>query len=304
MRTGAAGRRVRRWSGLVGAAALTAGLTLLGAPSAVAAPGDTHVALGDSYAAGPLITPQDPTRLFCLRSLANYPHVAAARDKTVLTDVSCSGAQTEDMFSAQTTYEGGTNPPQLDALKPDTDIVTITIGGNDIGFTGIIENCAAYSPNGPTRSGAQTCKAFYTAGGTDQLAARIDATRPDVDEVLRAISARSPQARVYVAGYPAILPESSRDAATVCWPQMPLTTTDVDYLRGVEKQLNQMLADSAAANGATYVDTYTPTIGHDACKPPVIRYVEPLVPVGDAAPVHPNRGGAAAVGKIVAKVMT
>ncbi len=294
----------RRWLGVAGAAALAGGLALVGTPAATAAPGDTQVALGDSYAAGPLITPQDPSRPGCLRSLANYPHVAAGQDQTVLTDVSCSGAQTEDMTHAQTTYEGGTNPPQLDALKPDTDIVTLTIGGNDIGFTSIIENCAAYSPNGPTRSGAQTCKDFYTAGGTDQLAARIAATRSDVDAVLQEIHARSPQARIYVAGYPAILPESGQDPATVCWPQMPITTTDVGYLRGVEKQLNQMLADSAAANGASYVDTYTPTIGHDACKAPVVRYVEPLVPVGDAAPVHPNRGGATAVGTIVANAMS
>ena len=145
---------------------------------------------------------------------------------------------------------------------------------------------------------------FYTAGGTDQLAARIAATRPKVDEVLAAIHSRSPQARIYVAGYPAILPESDQDPATVCWPQMPITTTDVAYLRGVEKQLNQMLADAAAANGASYVDTYTPTIGHDACKAPVVRYVEPLAPVGDAAPVHPNRLGAGAMGGIVAGAMS
>src|SRR4051812_41705056 len=86
----------RRWFALAGAAALAGGLALLGAPAATAAPGDTQVALGDSYAAGPLITPQDPTPpVGCLRSLANYPHVAAQRDGTVLTDVSCSGAQTK-----------------------------------------------------------------------------------------------------------------------------------------------------------------------------------------------------------------
>ena len=157
----------------------------------------------------------------------------------------------------------------------------------DIGFSEIVQECATRSPTEP--DGA-ACKDFYTAGGTDQLAARIAATRPKVDKVLQEVKRRSPSASTSVAGYPAILPE-----AGACYPQLPLTPTDVGYLRGVEQQLNQMLKSSATANGARYADTYTPTIGHDACKVPVVRYVEPLVPVGDAAPVHPNRAGEEAV---------
>lgn len=288
----------RRSVRLTAVAAAMAAPALLGAaagtsPASAATP-DTYVGLGDSYAAGPLITPQDPTLPGCLRSLVNYPHLVAQKEGLALTDVSCSGAKTDDMFAPQAT-EFGTNPPQLDALKPGTDVVTLTIGGNDIGFSSIIDNCLALTPNGPTRSGAQTCKAFYTAGGTDQLAARISATRPKVDRVLRAIHTRSPNAKVYVAGYPAILPETGG-----CFPQMPLTTTDVSYLRNTEKRLNTMLRNSSAANGATFVNTYTPTIGRDACKLPVIRYVEPVVPVADAAPVHPNRAGEAALATIVA----
>jgi lysophospholipase L1-like esterase len=275
-------------------AGLLAAPLLLGAAGCATSPTTTAVGLGDSYAAGPIITPQDPASPGCLRSLVNYPHLVASQKKYALTDVSCSGATTDDMFSSQSGYDGKPVPPQLDALRPGTNVVTLTIGGNDIGFTGIIENCAAYTPTGPTRSGTQTCKAFYTAGGTDQLAARIAATRPKVDRVLQAIKQRSPSASTTVAGYPAILPE-----AGACYPQMPLTPTDVAYLRGIEKQLDQMLAASAAANGATYADTYTPTIGHDACKVPLVRYVEPLVPAADAAPVHPNRAGEAAMARAV-----
>lgn len=282
--------------------AVTAGLlaapVLLGAAACTPATtgvGSDSVGLGDSYAAGPLITPQDPSSPGCLRSLVDYPHKVALQKGYVLHDVSCSGATTVDMFNPQTGYDGKAVPPQLDAVSAATDVVTLTIGGNDIGFTGIIENCIAYTPTGPTRSGAKTCEAFYTAGGTDQLAARIAATRPKVDQVLQAIKQRSPSAHISLAGYPAILPERG-----ACYPQLPLTLTDVGYLRGVEKQLDQMLAASAAANGATYADTYTPTIGHDACKLPVLRYIEPLVPVADAAPVHPNRAGEAAMAKAVA----
>jgi lysophospholipase L1-like esterase len=279
-------------------AALIGAVALSGSTAANAAPSDSYVALGDSYAAGPVITPQDPTIPGCARSLANYPHLVAKKKRYALRDVTCSGAKTDDMFAAQSTG-AGTNPPQLQALRKGTDVVTLTIGGNDIGFTGIIQDCLAATPAGPTASGAQTCKAFYTAGGTDQLAARIRATRPKVNHVLRAIHRRSPNAKVFLAGYPAILPES--DPGPLCFAQMPLTTTDVAYLRGVEKQLNRMLANSAAADNATYVNTYTPTIGHDTCTQPPVRYIEPVVAPIEAAPVHPNRFGEAAMARIVAR---
>lgn len=290
----------RRPARLGAVAALLALPALLGAAaqgSAAAAPGDSQVSLGDSYVAGPVITPQESTS--CLRSTANYPHLEAQQMGYLLHDVSCSGATTEDMSSSQKGYDGRAVPPQLDALTPDTDVVTLGIGGNDIGFTSIIENCVAYTPNGPTRSGAQTCQAYYTAGGTDQLEQRITATQPKVAQVLQAIHTDSPQAKVYLVGYPAILPETGS-----CWPQMPLTTTDFSYLRGVEKDLNTMLSDTASANGATYVDTYGPTIGHDACQLLPTRYIEPLVPTIDAAPVHPNRFGEAAMANIVAAAMS
>jgi hypothetical protein len=80
---------------------------------------------------------------------------------------------------------------------------------------------------------------------------------------------------------------------------VPIAFGDVPYLRATEKSLNAMLADTAAANGAEYVDTYTPSIGRDACRSSSVRWVEGLVPGNPAAPFHPNaageRGMAAAV---------
>ena len=62
-------------------------------------------------------------------------------------------------------------------------------------------------------------------------------------------------------------------------------------LRGIEKALNSMIAQQAAANDATFVDTYAASIGHDACQIPTVRWVEPVVPAAPAAPVHPNQLG-------------
>jgi GDSL-like Lipase/Acylhydrolase family len=258
----------------------------LGTASASAA---DWVGLGDSYAAGPLIPNQQLDPLGCLRSDHNFAHLAAAQLGQSLRDVSCSGATTDDMTQAQD-VTAGPNPPQFDALSGATRTVTLQIGGNDIGFVEIIENCASPSPFG------HPCKDKYVVNGHDTLADRIAAAAPKVAAAIQGIHARSPQARVFVVNYAAILPESGSG----CWPTVPLTWADVPYLRGVEKGLNAMLAQQAAANGATLVDDYTASIGHDACKPSSTKWVEPLVPTHAAAPFHPNARGEAGVAGVVA----
>src|SRR5947208_6663327 len=88
-----------------------------------------YVALGDSYPSGPFIPAQRLDPLGCGRSTANYPSVlAAALHTTQLTDVSCAGADTTNMTRPQRVPFNGTNPPQLDALRIDTGLVTLGIG--------------------------------------------------------------------------------------------------------------------------------------------------------------------------------
>jgi hypothetical protein len=270
---------------------MVATLAMLVAPGAAGAhePPSSYVALGDSYTAGPLIPLQETDPLGCLRSDHNYPHlVAAALGVRDFRDPSCSGADTADMTNAQN-VRPGPNPPQFDRLDADTQLVTVGIGGNDIGFSGILEDCASLTPTG------HPCQDHYVVNGHDELAERIDETAPKVAAVLDGIRERAPKARVFVVAYLAILPESGPG----CWPLLPMTPEDVPYLRGIEKKLNAMLADQAAAKGAAFVDAYAASIGHDACQLPGVRWVEPAVPASPAAPVHPNlfgmQGYAAAV---------
>jgi hypothetical protein len=269
------------------AATAAAMLAAVAAPSLAAS--GAYVSLGDSYTAGPLIPNQSLSPLGCLRSDHNYPHVARAglTDVATFRDPSCSGAETEDMANAQGVTPGP-NPPQFDSLTADTRVVTLGIGGNDIGFSSIIENCARLNPFDP-------CKDDYVSGSTDTIANRIAAAQPDVEAVLDGIAARSPRAKTFVVGYPTILP----DSGSGCWPTVPILPTDVSYLRTKERQLNAMLASAAAAKGAIYVDTYTSSIGHDVCKGASTKWVEGLVPVNPAAPVHPNENGMANTGAVV-----
>ena len=255
-----------------------ASLALLAA-TAASAQAANYVALGDSYAAGPLI-PNQISPLGCLKSDHNYAHLAAPSIGLALRDPTCSGATTEDMTQPQE-VEFGTNPPQFDSLDGETTVVSLTIGGNDIGFSEVAESCITLNPF------SHPCLDKYDAGGVDQLKARIEATAPKVAAVLEGIHARSPSARVFVVNYPAIFPETGYG----CWPQMPIGFLDVPYLRSTEQRLDSMLATQASAHGATLVDWYQASIGHDACKSSSARWVEPLVPTSLAAPIHPNLQG-------------
>jgi hypothetical protein len=257
------------------AAVLIAGLV-----GAAGARADDYVALGDSYAAGPFIP--DPLPPFgCLKSDHNYPHLAAPKLGLPLRDPSCSGATTDDMTAPQDVSPDGPNPPQFDSLDPATRIVSLSIGGNDIGFADIAASCVTVNPFG------HPCRDRYDSNGDDQIHDRIVAAAPKVAAVLRGIRARAPTARIYVLNYPAIFPAHGDG----CWPQVPIAFDDVPYLRAKERELNAMLAKRAAAADATLVDWYSASLGHDSCESASVRWVEPLVPSDLAAPIHPNKRG-------------
>ncbi|MFJ4786533.1 SGNH/GDSL hydrolase family protein [Streptomyces sp. NPDC088794] len=242
----------------LGGSALASGVLALAcvaatAPAAGASPlhGKTHdlayVALGDSAASGPAIPDQVDAN--CLRSSKNYPSLVATSLKATLTDVSCSSATTAEMTAPQ-----GTAPPQFDALGRSTKLVTLTIGGNDIGFSTIIGTCATVSA---TDLAGAPCKAKYNEGGTDGVQDAVNATAPKVAEVLRDIKKRAPHARVVVVGYADIFPA---DGGSCTSPTAPFAAGDFAWMRDGELALNAMLKRQARRAGATYVDTYTPGV--------------------------------------------
>jgi lysophospholipase L1-like esterase len=185
------------------------------------------------------------------------------------------------MTSAQHHDVGSSpNPAQFDRLDAGSRVVTLQISGNDIGFTEIAYTCAAYNPGGTP------CQDHYVHNRIDELSRRIAAVAPRVTGVLRQIHARAPHARVYVVGYPAIVPATG----TGCWPRLPYAVADLPYLRAIQRELNAMLRAQAAANRSVYVDTYSPSIGHDACQPSATRWVEPVFEAA-GVPLHPNAAG-------------
>jgi lysophospholipase L1-like esterase len=251
----------------------------------------SYVALGDSYTSGPGIPERTGAIAGCDQSSSSYPYRVARRLRLKLTDVSCGSATIASLTAAQATGDG-TNPAQLSALSPSTGLVTLGMGGNDVGWIQIIARCAEMDliPDlipGRATSGLTPCQDYYTADGTNVIERRIDAVAGPLSGALAEIRHRAPGARIYVVGYPDLFPA----AGGACADTLRLTRGDVAFLNSEELRFNGMLRQVAQAAGDGYIDTYAPSEGHDACAPSASRWIEPLVPDAPAAPLHPNAVG-------------
>jgi len=252
---------------------------LVGAPSSQASAPIRYVALGDSYSAASGVLPPDPEApLNCLRSTSNYPHLVAAATGAELTDVTCGGADTSDYFTPQ--YDGV--PPQLDAVQADTELVTMTIGGNDSGvFINSIVQCSVAGAS--TLGQGSPCKDRYGSSFEDTIR---NTTYPSLVNALTAVREKAPEAEVAILSYPWILPTSGG-----CFDKMPVAEGDVPYLRSLQTTLNDAVRRAAEATGATYVDMNEVSEGHDACQPIGVRWIEPVLQTTNPVVVHPNALG-------------
>ena len=212
-----------------------------------------YVALGDSYVAAPLVPITDVAN-GCFRSSSNYPSVVAKKLGATLEDRSCAGASTKDFEHSQ--YPDV--PPQLTALKPKTDVVTVGIGGNDEKVFGrLVGRCPALKASDPDGAPCQTAMG---ASGKDALLSALDRTGVVVTRLLREVHQRAPKARVLVVGYPQIV-----SATNVC-PELPLARGDYAYAERVNFALTEMLRKAAKASQSQYVDVWAASKGHDICS--------------------------------------
>ena len=211
-----------------------------------------YVALGDSYAAAPLVPVTDVAN-GCFRSSSNYPSIVAKKLGATLDDRSCGGARTADFHRSQFPDV----PPQLTALKGGADVVTVGIGGNDERVFGqLVDRCPALRSSNP--DGAP-CAAAMRTKGKDALLTALARTRSKVTGLLRQIHRRVPDAQVLVVGYPQIA--SAHDRCS----ELPLARGDYAYAQKVNFALTEMLRKAARATSATYIDVWTASKGHDIC---------------------------------------
>ena len=243
------------------AAVAVASLVLLGLASASAAPQQAqqrqptvYDALGDSYASGFGVPPYTA----CGRSSSAYAVQLDGRMKVHLDDfVACAGATTKTLVS------GG----QLSALDSSTDLVTVTIGGNDIGWSSTVGACLIGTD-------------AQCAGSLQLTRARVSTVLPGLlDTVYAQIAAAAPNAHVLVVGYPRLFsPEYG--AFLFASPAEQTALNDGADL------LNDVLRAAAARQGFEFVDVTKRFVGHGVNAPESF-----LLGPFDAAALHPNAAG-------------
>jgi lysophospholipase L1-like esterase len=254
-------------------------LALPGTASAAPPPaGLAYVAMGSSFAAGPGIAPGEAgSPSGCARSANNYANVLARDIGADLTDVSCSGATTANVL---TDAQDGQSP-QIDAVGAGTQLVTVTIGGNDIDYLGSLDTYSCQD------SGGTNCGTVDTGAITSTLTVLTQR----LENVVTAVHSRAPQAHVLLVNYFTILPGSGACAG------VPLTADHLSYERSLAADLAQDTATAANATGATLVDLATASAPHNSCT------AAPWVNTYDVAPglsaYHPNPTGMTAAAQLV-----
>lgn len=270
-------------------AAGTTGPTSTPAATQTGDPGGTrYVNLGDSFGAGTGVRPLvEDSPIYCQRSAKNFAHIVAAEEGLDLTDVSCAGAETADFRTAQ--FEGV--PPQLDALHADSDIVTVMIGGNDKATYGrAIDLCSKAADTNPLGA---PCTDRYGQSLIEPIAEDI---YPALRAALRDVKAKAPEAKVYLVGYPWLMPPT-----VGCYPEMKLAVGDVPMMRDLQTSLNDYGRRAAEDEGVRFVDMLPTSVGHDACAGSQ-RWIEPMTTRGPGA-VHPNERGQEAIAEQVRKAL-
>jgi lysophospholipase L1-like esterase len=211
---------------------LAAGISGTGIP-AKAAPAVNYVALGDSYSSGVGAGSESGS---CGQSPNAYPALwAAANSPASFTFAACSAATTSDVINGQ-----------LPALNSSTTLVSITIGGNDVGFSSIMETCVLESTS--------SCKSAVSAA--EQYAST---TLPGLlATTLADIRSHAPNAKIIVADYPDFYDLN-------VWLCLGLSSADHQALDNGINDLDGVIATAAASHGDTFADVRSQFSGHELC---------------------------------------
>ncbi|MCT9075176.1 SGNH/GDSL hydrolase family protein [Streptomyces fulvoviolaceus] len=195
------------------------------------------MALGDSYASGVGAGHYDTAGGDCKRSALNYPALSqAAHDGYTLKDVSCSGATIADVRA-----------DQLAAVTSGTDLVTLTVGGNDAQFATVVQDCLL-----ETDSYCRTATAWMSYYARNQLVTELAGLYED-------IKAKAPQAEIIVLGYPQAL------SSTGTCPVIDLSAAKRTYMNGFADALAEGTKAAAGQKSVTFVDVRDTFKDHGAC---------------------------------------
>lgn len=261
-----------------------------------------YVALGDSYSAGEGayqvqadLAPDNR----CRRTSQAYFHaiVNTFRFRKGSAFWACSGATTNDVLSGG----GGGQPPQVSRVTADTSLVTLSIGGNDVGFAHVLAGCVVRFPwsEGCRQQGPQ-------------IDARMQKLRVALRDVLSKITTTAPLARVIVVGYPRIFSETSGQGfdnigvGDQHWLNLRAKELN-DLIREVARAADQRIVAAHGAGSVEYVDALYAFAGHEiGTKHPFVNGLEVNLSAlsAEARSFHPNRDGYRRLARLVSHQIT
>jgi lysophospholipase L1-like esterase len=278
--------RTRTWAAVglsvVVLAACSGGGSSSDATSTTRAPRIVYVALGDSYSSGEGAPPYDAASGSCHRAAAGWVR-GLDRDVTAivsLDDRACSGAAGPQLAGPWTDRR---LPAQIPSSPdPRVTLVTLTIGGNDIGFAGIVGTCFVLSCAGlPTTAGF--------LGGLHALGDTL------TTRVYPALERAYPNARIVHVGYPRLTPKAGRPVKGCAW----LTADEQVATEKIVTDLDRTIRVAAAGTGrVTYVDTTDALAGHELCSGS--SWIN-AVRLGGKAQAHPTAAGQRALERSIAR---
>ncbi|MEU3227395.1 SGNH/GDSL hydrolase family protein [Streptomyces sp. NPDC006976] len=239
---------------------LGAVIALTGATTASAAASVDYVALGDSYSSGVGSGSYISSSGDCKRSTLAYPSLwAAANSPSSFAFTACSGAITSDVTAKQ-----------LGPLNASTDLVSISIGGNDAGFADVMTTCVLQS-EATCLNRIATARSF------------VDTTLPGrLDSVYNAISAKAPSAHVVVLGYPRFYKIGGSCI-------VGLSDKVRTAINGAADYLNAATAKRAADHGFSFGDVAAKFTGHEICSGSAWLHSLNLLNIGES--YHPLAAG-------------
>lgn len=268
--------------------------------------GPSYVALGDSFSAGEGAPADDEQHYLpgtdsgsnlCHRSNQAYSVVLGHAIGADPQFVACSGAKTVDYWNGQGGRAG--QPSQRDMVNPSAKLVTLSFGGNNIGFAEVAANCAALKQ-------LRTSWSANCLGEIADAKSKIDSLDNDPDSqkrlgsILDDIHARAPGARLLVMGYPKVFPDQPTGQCSTGFATTSFLIREMLQINDLAGALNSKVATITRAriSFATYVDVSNALQGHDLCAADGDRWINrftQLVPASKKnESYHPNVEGQAA----------
>lgn len=218
-----------------------------------------YVAMGDSYSSG-VGTGSYTLDSACKRSIYAYPYLFTQHHTMgSFNFVACSGAKTTDLIAKQLTY-----------LSAATNLVTMTIGGNDIGFASLIQQC--------TLSDCTSALVNTTANLGSTLGPALNTAFHDVRQA-------APNATVIVLGYPRVFSTSTAS----CLGTLGISSTEEKDANALAEAMDGVIGNAARNYGFTYESALTPWTGHAVCS--TSPWLNGLNLFNTGESYHPNKAG-------------